>query len=229
MTPPRQWRTSFPGSSSSAADCTPTPSPRGPSTRRPRPSWPGCGSPGSRRSGWAAARASSATSVPSRTPYVVLRADIDALAVDDVKNGALPLRVPGVAHACGHDVHTAVVLGAGLVLARCCPKGSRRCSAGLRAAGGDRSWRCRRGHRRGLARRGRRRLRAALRPQARRRSAGAAGWPDHLGLRPRRGASARPGGSHRSAASRPWTWWPSPAVWRRSCRGRSNVASMACR
>lgn len=48
---------------------------------------------------------------------VALRADIDALPLDD--SCGLPFRsvVPGVAHACGHDVHTTVVLGAGLALA----------------------------------------------------------------------------------------------------------------
>lgn len=48
---------------------------------------------------------------------VALRADIDALPLQD--RCALPWAstVSGVAHACGHDVHTAVVLGAGLVLA----------------------------------------------------------------------------------------------------------------
>jgi amidohydrolase len=57
-------------------------------------------------------------------PYVVLRADIDALAVDDVKAVPYRSRVPGVAHACGHDVHTAIVLGAGLVLAQMLPEGA---------------------------------------------------------------------------------------------------------
>ena len=48
---------------------------------------------------------------------VALRADLDALPLADTK--AVPYRstVAGVTHACGHDVHTAVVLGAGLVLA----------------------------------------------------------------------------------------------------------------
>jgi amidohydrolase len=50
------------------------------------------------------------------TPYVVLRADIDALAMPDGKDVAYRSQTPGVAHACGHDVHTTVVLGAGLVL-----------------------------------------------------------------------------------------------------------------
>jgi amidohydrolase len=49
---------------------------------------------------------------------IALRADLDALPIDDEK--AVPYRSSrvGVAHACGHDVHTAVVLGAGIVLAR---------------------------------------------------------------------------------------------------------------
>jgi amidohydrolase len=52
-----------------------------------------------------------------RPELIALRADIDALPVRDEK--AVPYRsqVPGVCHACGHDVHTAGVLGAGLVLA----------------------------------------------------------------------------------------------------------------
>ncbi|MBE7702365.1 amidohydrolase [Oerskovia sp. Sa1BUA8] len=48
---------------------------------------------------------------------VALRADIDALPVQDRCELPWSSVTPGVAHACGHDVHTAVVLGAGLVLA----------------------------------------------------------------------------------------------------------------
>lgn len=51
-------------------------------------------------------------------PLVALRADLDALAMDDVKDVPYRSRNEGVAHACGHDVHTTVVLGAGLVLNR---------------------------------------------------------------------------------------------------------------
>lgn len=52
------------------------------------------------------------------TPMLALRADIDALPIPDTKAG-VPYRstVPDRAHACGHDVHTTSVLGAGLVLA----------------------------------------------------------------------------------------------------------------
>ncbi|GAA3499978.1 M20 family metallopeptidase [Streptomyces prasinosporus] len=49
---------------------------------------------------------------------LALRADIDGLPIPDMKTEC-PYRstVPDRAHACGHDVHTTVVLGAGLVLA----------------------------------------------------------------------------------------------------------------
>ncbi|MEU6663626.1 amidohydrolase [Streptomyces sp. NPDC046821] len=51
-------------------------------------------------------------------PMLALRADIDALPIPDTKTScAYRSTVPGRAHACGHDVHTTVVLGAGLVLA----------------------------------------------------------------------------------------------------------------
>ena len=51
-------------------------------------------------------------------PLLAIRADLDALPIPDTKTG-VPYRstVPERAHACGHDVHTAAVLGAGLVLA----------------------------------------------------------------------------------------------------------------
>ncbi|GHE94357.1 peptidase [Streptomyces werraensis] len=49
---------------------------------------------------------------------LALRADIDALPIPDMKAGcAYRSTVPDRVHACGHDVHTTVVLGAGLVLA----------------------------------------------------------------------------------------------------------------
>jgi amidohydrolase len=48
---------------------------------------------------------------------VALRADLDALPVSDEKDVPYRSTVPGVCHACGHDVHTAALLGAGLALA----------------------------------------------------------------------------------------------------------------
>ncbi|GAA1150608.1 M20 family metallopeptidase [Kribbella jejuensis] len=48
---------------------------------------------------------------------VALRADIDALPVPDGVDAAWRSTIDGVAHACGHDVHTSALLGASLVLA----------------------------------------------------------------------------------------------------------------
>ncbi|MFD8706374.1 amidohydrolase [Kitasatospora sp. NPDC059648] len=61
------------------------------------------------------------------TEFLAFRADIDALPIDDAKTD-VPYRstVPGRAHACGHDVHTSVVLGTGLVLAEALRNGELR-------------------------------------------------------------------------------------------------------
>ncbi|MFK0157422.1 M20 family metallopeptidase [Streptomyces sp. NPDC090499] len=57
-------------------------------------------------------------------PVLALRADIDALPIPDMKTEcSYRSTVPDRAHACGHDVHTTVVLGAGLVLAALHAKG----------------------------------------------------------------------------------------------------------
>jgi amidohydrolase len=50
-------------------------------------------------------------------PIVALRADLDALPVEDFTDDPWASTNKGVAHACGHDVHTAALLGAGLALA----------------------------------------------------------------------------------------------------------------
>lgn len=49
---------------------------------------------------------------------VGLRADIDALPVDDLIDEEFRSTVPGVAHACGHDVHLTSLVGAGIALQR---------------------------------------------------------------------------------------------------------------
>jgi amidohydrolase len=54
---------------------------------------------------------------------VALRADLDALPIPDRKQVSYRSTVDGVAHACGHDVHTTVVLGAGLALQRMAARG----------------------------------------------------------------------------------------------------------
>jgi amidohydrolase len=43
---------------------------------------------------------------------IALRADLDALRIQDQKQTAYRSTVPGVMHACGHDVHTAALYGA---------------------------------------------------------------------------------------------------------------------
>ena len=49
---------------------------------------------------------------------VALRADMDALPVQDVTGEPWASTVAGLAHACGHDVHVAALVGAALALAR---------------------------------------------------------------------------------------------------------------
>ena len=51
-------------------------------------------------------------------PVIALRADIDALPISDEKDVPYRSLNRGACHACGHDVHTSVLLGTGLFLAR---------------------------------------------------------------------------------------------------------------
>ena len=54
---------------------------------------------------------------PADGPLVALRADLDALPMADEKDVPYRSTVPSACHACGHDVHTTVLLGTGLFLA----------------------------------------------------------------------------------------------------------------
>lgn len=49
-------------------------------------------------------------------PTVALRADMDALPISDQKDVIYKSSIPGVCHACGHDVHMTVALGVAYVL-----------------------------------------------------------------------------------------------------------------
>ncbi len=50
-------------------------------------------------------------------PTILLRADIDALPVQEASSFPFPSEESGVMHACGHDIHTAALLGAARLLA----------------------------------------------------------------------------------------------------------------
>ena len=54
---------------------------------------------------------------PEHAPRIALRADIDALPMPERTGADYSSTIPGVAHACGHDAHTAIVLGAATALA----------------------------------------------------------------------------------------------------------------
>ena len=49
-------------------------------------------------------------------PHIGYRADIDALPIQDAKHVPYASRNAGVAHLCGHDVHTTIALGVALML-----------------------------------------------------------------------------------------------------------------
>ena len=50
-------------------------------------------------------------------PTVALRADIDAIEQQEPADNGVVSECPGVMHACGHDFHTACLLGAAQLLA----------------------------------------------------------------------------------------------------------------
>ncbi|MCP3867608.1 MAG: amidohydrolase [Gammaproteobacteria bacterium] len=51
-------------------------------------------------------------------PCIALRADLDALPIEEETGLSFSSRVPGVMHACAHDGHTSMLLGAAMLLVR---------------------------------------------------------------------------------------------------------------
>jgi metal-dependent amidase/aminoacylase/carboxypeptidase family protein len=54
--------------------------------------------------------------VGSGDKVIALRADIDALPIEEATGLPYRSQNEGVMHACGHDIHTSVMLGAALLL-----------------------------------------------------------------------------------------------------------------
>src|SRR5271156_1885553 len=54
---------------------------------------------------------------PEQEPRIALRADMDALPMAERTGAPYESTMPNAAHACGHDAHTAILLGTALALA----------------------------------------------------------------------------------------------------------------
>ncbi|RWZ58767.1 amidohydrolase [Halobacillus fulvus] len=57
-------------------------------------------------------------------PVIGLRADLDALPIQEQTEGPYTSKHPGVMHACGHDAHAAILLGVAHVLAELYKEGT---------------------------------------------------------------------------------------------------------
>ena len=51
-------------------------------------------------------------------PTIILRADMDALPINEESGVPFPSQTEGIMHACGHDIHTTMLVGAAALLTR---------------------------------------------------------------------------------------------------------------
>lgn len=54
--------------------------------------------------------------VPGAKQMIAIRADMDALPMDEQRDKPYKSQIPGVAHMCGHDAHTAMLIGGARIL-----------------------------------------------------------------------------------------------------------------
>ncbi|HEX7296204.1 MAG TPA: amidohydrolase, partial [Pyrinomonadaceae bacterium] len=64
------------------------------------------------------ARTGVVAEIGSGEPIIAIRADMDALPINETTGLEFSSRVPNMMHACGHDAHVACALGAAMLLGR---------------------------------------------------------------------------------------------------------------